>query len=174
VLYDCWMTIRLLIWLQKTYPLKGGKVATLQVLAFKQGTKVLWIVKRSSGMSLTMGEDLAEMTLWSVVQLGQHLVFWAQNPGFYSARKVLSPFLGPRAPWFINACKRPFQSLLLNDGDVRRFVLWMVRSIHLWLVEVGGRVGETWRQSSDWLVSLTALYFPSSFFALLKSIVLNT
>ncbi len=53
-LYDCWricIDFSLLFRLQKTYPLKGGKVATLQVLAFKTRTRVRCMMLWSTEVS---------------------------------------------------------------------------------------------------------------------------
>jgi hypothetical protein len=52
--FGCWrihIDFALLFRLQKTYPLKGGKVATLQILAFNTGTQVRCMMLWSSEWS---------------------------------------------------------------------------------------------------------------------------
>jgi hypothetical protein len=46
-------------------------------------------------MSKTKGEDLAEMKLWSVVQLSRHLPFGLKVQGLIARGKFSRTFLGP-------------------------------------------------------------------------------
>jgi hypothetical protein len=70
------------------------------------------------------------MELWSVGQLSLHLLLELKVQEFIGRGRFSRTFWG-LGPQINCACKKAlFQSLLLNDDDVRRFVLWMVRSIH--------------------------------------------